>query len=113
VTAPERRAAEATSAVGTAVDSDGIDWANLRRTLAGPGVLVTYAVLVLPLAAAWNDTDRMTPLALPGYVIYTVGSAVGNAFAPNYGLAAYWIPFLVGCYGVAVAVAGVFRALWR
>lgn len=94
-------------------DPDATDWASVRRALAGPGVLLTYAALVLPFAAAWRNTDRMTPLALPGYVIFTVGSAVGNAIAPNYGLPAYWIPFLAGCYGLAVGIAGVARALVR
>lgn len=85
--------------------------ASRRRRFAGPGVVATFAFLVAPFALGWHSTDLMTPLALPGYLIYTIGSAVGNLLTPNYALWVYWLPFLGTCYGLAVAVAAVGRVV--
>lgn len=76
----------------------------LRRLLWGPVTLVTYALLVIPFVAGVLETSWMTPLALPGYLIYVVGTAIGNAISPGLSLWVYWVPFFVGCYGVAIGV---------
>ncbi|MFC4988829.1 hypothetical protein [Saliphagus infecundisoli] len=84
---------------------------SLRRVLAGPATLATYAVLVVPLAAGWLRTAWMTPLALPGYLIYVVGTAIGNALSARFEFWAYWVPFTVGCYAVSVAVGYCYELL--
>lgn len=77
---------------------------SLRRVLAGPVTLVTYAFLVVPLAAGWLKTAWMTPLALPGYLVYVIGTAIGDVLVPRFEFWTYWIPFSVGCYAISVAV---------
>lgn len=84
--------------------------ASARRVLAGPAVVATTALLVVPLVAGALDSTLMTPLALPGYLVLTVGSAVGNTLFPNLALWVYWAPFALACYGLGVcAGAGVRR----
>lgn len=78
--------------------------ASLRRALTAPATIATYLLLVVPLAVGWIKTSLLSPLALPGYLIYVLGTAIGNALSPRFDFWVYWIPFLGGCYGVAVAV---------
>lgn len=85
---------------------------SLRRALANRATLLTFGGLVIPFALGWIDTALMTPFALPGYLLYVIGTAIGNAIAPSYELWVYWIPFLGGSYGLAVAV-GYGYELWR
>nr|WP_303645269.1 hypothetical protein [Salinirubrum litoreum] len=77
--------------------------------MVGRDVGVVGALLVLPFAATWVSPRFASPLALPGYLVYTVGSAVGNALLPNYALWVYWAPFLLASYAVSVLVAGAGR----
>lgn len=84
---------------------------DLRRVLAGPAVLVTFALLVVPLVAGTLKTALMTPLALPGYLILTIGSAVGNLIFPQFALWLYWIPFALASYGISVVVGVAYRAV--
>lgn len=95
------------------VDDDAyevtIDGAFLRRHLANRWVLGVYALLVVPLAV--GQFWRMTPLALPGYVIMTAGTVIGRALVPNYEMWLYWVPFLLSCYGLAVLAGAALRAL--
>ncbi|WP_254530668.1 hypothetical protein [Natrinema gelatinilyticum] len=86
--------------------------AAIRRALSSPVTLVTYGLLVVPLAIGRFESSLRTPLALPGYVLYVLGTAFGNAIAPGVKLKYYWIPFLIGCYGIA-AVVGFGYELWR
>ncbi|ELZ02622.1 hypothetical protein [Natrialba asiatica] len=76
----------------------------VRRALASPVTIATYILLVVPFALGWLKTELFSPLALPGYVLYNVGSAIGNALAPRFEFWVYWIPFLGSCYGLAVSV---------
>jgi hypothetical protein len=76
----------------------------IRRVLTSPATVGTYLFLVLPLTVGWFKTSLLSPLALPGYLIYVVGTAIGNVFAPRLAFWVYWIPFLIGCYAVAVVV---------
>lgn len=85
--------------------------AALRRVLAGPAVLAAFALLVVPVAVGAYDTRLMTPLALPGYLLLTVGSAVGSQLFPWLALWTFWVAFLVGSYGVAVVIAAGYRAV--
>lgn len=85
--------------------------ASRRRLLAGPAVLLTTAVLVVPVVAGALDSTLMTPLALPGYLLLTVGSAVGNLLFPNLALWVYWVPFAVASYVLAVGVGVGYRSL--
>ena len=75
---------------------------SLRRVLTAPATIATFLLLVVPLALGWLRTSLLSPLALPGYLIYTVGSAIGNLVAPRLELWVYWIPFLAGSYSIAV-----------
>ena len=84
---------------------------DLRRVFVGSPVLAAFALLVVPLAAGAVDTAFMTPLALPGYLVLTIGSAVGNLLFPNFALWVYWAPFLVACYVLAVLVGAGYRGL--
>jgi hypothetical protein len=84
---------------------------DVRRVVAGPAVVVTFALLVVPLVVGAVDTAFMTPLALPGYLVLTIGSAVGNLLFPNFALWVYWVPFLLACYVLAVLVGAAYRGL--
>lgn len=84
---------------------------SLRRVLAGRAVLATFVLLVGPVALGAFDTTLMTPLALPGYLLLTAGSAVGNRLFPWLALWTYWVAFLVGSDGVAVLVGAGHRAV--
>ncbi|QLG48105.1 hypothetical protein [Natrinema halophilum] len=84
---------------------------SIRRALASPITIATYGVLVVPLAIGWFETALLTPLALPGYLIYVLGTAIGNAISPGLKLKFYWIPFLVGCYAIAVVVGTIYDVL--
>lgn len=84
---------------------------DLRRLVAGPSVLVTFALLVVPLTAGSLDGRLMTPLAYPGYLIMMVGSSFGSYLFPNFALWVFWFPFVVGCYCISVVVGVVFRAV--
>jgi hypothetical protein len=82
---------------------------DARQVFAGPPVLVAFALLVVPLAVGAVDTAFVTPLALPGYLVLTIGSAVGNLLFPNFALWVYWVPFLLACYVLAVLAGSVYR----
>ena len=84
---------------------------TLRRALAGRDVLAMFALLVVPVAVGAYETTWMTPLALPGYLLLTVGSSIGNRVFPWLALWTYWVPFVVGSYGVAVVAGAGYRAL--
>ncbi|WP_227355002.1 hypothetical protein [Haladaptatus salinisoli] len=84
---------------------------NLREVLAGRAVWGSYLALVVPLALGALDNRLMTPLALPGYVVFTLGSAVGSRLFPTLELWVFWAPFLAGSYAVSVALAAGYRAL--
>lgn len=84
---------------------------DLRRVLAGPSVVVTFLLLVVPLAVGALDTRLMTPLALPGYIILSLGSAVGNLLFSNFALWVYWAPFLVVSYALSVCVGSMYRSV--
>lgn len=77
---------------------------SLRRVLVAPATIATFLLLTVPLALGWLRTSLLSPLALPGYLIYTIGSAIGNLVAPRFEFWTYWIPFLAGCYAVSVTV---------
>ena len=82
---------------------------DARQVFAGPPVLAAFALLVVPLVAGAVDTAFVTPLALPGYLVLTIGSAVGNLLFPNFALWVYWVPFLVACYVIALFVGAGYR----
>ncbi|MCU4740939.1 hypothetical protein [Natronoglomus mannanivorans] len=89
---------------------------SFRRLLWGLPTLTAYALLVVPFVAGVLETSWMTPLALPGYLVYVVGTAIGNTISPGLSLWVYWGPFFVGCYGLAVGIGygyAVFRPSTR
>jgi hypothetical protein len=88
-----------------------VDSGRLRTVLAGPAVLASFALLVGPLVAGAVDTRLMTPLALPGYFLLTVGGIVGNWLFPAYRIWVYWGPFLLASYAIAVVVGVGYRAV--
>lgn len=83
----------------------------LRRSLTAPVTVATYLLLVVPLAIGWFETSLLSPLALPGYLIFVIGSAIGNAIFPWIDFRTYWVPFLVGCYGIAVTIGHGYELL--
>lgn len=86
---------------------------RLKRVLAGWDVLVFFALLVGPLAVGRLDAALMTPLALPGYLLLSIGSAVGRLIVPQYAIWLYWFPFIVGSYVLSVVLAATIRPLWN
>ena len=85
---------------------------SIRRVLCSPATLSTYAFLVVPFALGWLRSSWMSPLALPGYLVFVIGTAIGNAVAPRYEFWVYWGPFLVGSFGLSVLVGYGYEA-WR
>lgn len=85
----------------------------LRRVLAGRVTLATYAFLVVPFALGWFRTSLLSPLALPGYLLFVIGTAVGEAIAPRFQFWIYWAPFLVCCYGAAAIVGLAYEVARR
>lgn len=83
-----------------------------RRIVTSPATLATFVLLVVPFGLGWLETRLFSPLALPGYVIYSIGTAIGNAIAPRFDLWVYWIPFLFSSAGIA-AVVGFGFEWWR
>lgn len=88
-----------------------VDVQTLRRVFAGPVVLATFGLLVVPLVVGSLDGRLMTPLAFPGYLILMMGSSVGSYLFPNLALWVFWAPFVVGCYAISLVVGAVYRAL--
>ncbi|GAB7019118.1 hypothetical protein [Halostagnicola bangensis] len=84
----------------------------IRRVLASPVTLATYAFLVVPFALGWLRSSWMSPLALPGYLIFVIGTVIGNAIAPRYEFWVYWAPFLAGSFGLATVVGYGYEA-WQ
>ena len=83
-----------------------------RRVATSPATLATFTLLVVPFGLGWLETRLFSPLALPGYLLYGVGTAIGNAVAPRFDLWVYWVPFLGGSGAIAVFVGFVFE-WWR
>ena len=83
----------------------------VRRALLGRDVLAIVSLLVVPVALGALETALVTPLALPGYLLLTVGSASGSHLFPSYALWLFWLPFLGGSYGLAVCLAGAWRVV--
>lgn len=82
---------------------------DIRRIFAGRSVIAVFVLLVGPIVVGSIDNDFMTPLALPGYVVLSVGSSIGNYLFPNLALWVFWAPFLLGSYAVSVVIGGLYR----
>ncbi|ELZ01097.1 hypothetical protein C482_07851 [Natrialba chahannaoensis JCM 10990] len=80
-----------------------------RRALTSPATVATTILLIVPFALGWLRTALFSPLALPGYVIYSIGTAIGNAIEPRFEFWVYWVPFLGACYGIAVSVGTAYE----
>ncbi|WP_267643087.1 hypothetical protein [Haloarchaeobius amylolyticus] len=78
-----------------------------RRWFAGRAVAVTFSLLVFPVVLLKYGYHN--PLALPGYLVLAIGSAIGNRIAPAYELWVYWGPFVVASYGLSVVFGGLYR----
>ncbi|WP_266076798.1 hypothetical protein [Haladaptatus caseinilyticus] len=78
---------------------------NVRNVLSGRAVWGWYLLLVVPLVIGSFDTRLMTPLALPGYLVLTLGSAYGSHLFPTFELWVFWAPFFVGMYVISVGLA--------
>lgn len=85
---------------------------SLRRIATSPATLATFAFLVVPFGLGWLETRLFSPLALPGYLIYTIGTAIGNVIAPRLDFWVYWVPFLAGTAGIAATVGSGYE-WWR
>ena len=82
---------------------------DVRRALFGRDVLVIASILVLPVILGAVETSLVTPLGIPGYLLLTLGSALGSQLFPSYALWLYWLPFVGGSYGLAICLAGAWR----
>ncbi len=83
-------------------DSDN----TLRKRVGAPSVWVSFALLVFPLALSTIDSRLWSPLALPGYVLFVLMTTIGNILPKvrNFGFRLYWVPFIVVCYGISLAI---------
>ncbi|MCT9096267.1 hypothetical protein [Haloarchaeobius sp. HME9146] len=81
----------------------------LQRWFAGRAVTAVFSLLVFPVVLLKYGYHN--PLALPGYLVLTIGSAIGNRIAPQFELWVYWGPFVVGSYALSVVFGGLYRAL--
>lgn len=88
---------------------------SLRKLVIAPVVWVSFALLVLPLALSNIDSRLFSPLALPGYVLFVCMTVIGNVFPKvrNFGFRLYWVPFIVVCYGVSLALGTGYYAVRR
>lgn len=86
---------------------------DIRTLLAGPAVQAVFALLVAPFGIGVLDTRLMTPLALPGYLLFVSMTVVGDYLVPRFGFVVYWVPFLGSCYGLSVLLGGSYRAIRR
>jgi hypothetical protein len=89
---------------------------DVRRALFGRDVLVIASLLVLPVGLGAVETALVTPLALPGYLLLTLGSAFGSHLLPSFALWLFWLPFVGGSYVLAICLAGAWRLAngrWR
>ena len=89
---------------------------DVRRTLFGRDVIVIASVLVLPVVLGAVETSLVTPLGVPGYLLFTLGSALGSHLFPSFALWVFWVPFVGGSYGLAICLAGAWRLAagrWR
>ena len=87
----------------------------LRTLVVAPIVWVSFALLVFPLAISKIDSRLFSPLAVPGYILFVLMTIVGNVLprVRNFGFRLYWLPFIVVCYGISVAVGAGYYAVRR
>ena len=76
---------------------------------------MSFALLVFPLAISKIDSRLFSPLAVPGYVLFTLITIIGNILPKvrNFGFRLYWAPFVVVCYGISLAVGADYYAVRR
>ncbi|KYH23909.1 hypothetical protein HAPAU_39880 [Halalkalicoccus paucihalophilus] len=88
---------------------------TLRKIIIAPAVWVSFALLVFPLALSDIDSRLFSPLALPGYVLFVCMTVIGDILPKvrNFGFRLYWVPFIVVCYGVSLALGAGYYALCR
>ncbi|WP_226041901.1 hypothetical protein [Natrinema sp. DC36] len=101
-----------TPRAGSDGEHSGLLPVSLRRIATSPVTLVTFTLLVVPFGLGALETRLFSPLALPGYLIFTIGTAIGNVIAPRLDFWVYWVPFLGGTAGIA-AVVGSGYEWWR
>ncbi|WP_336364907.1 hypothetical protein [Halalkalicoccus salilacus] len=87
----------------------------LRKLVVAPIVWVSFALLVFPLAISKIDTRLFSPLAVPGYILFVLMTIIGNILPKirNFGFRLYWVPFVVVCYGISLAVGAGYYAVCR
>lgn len=87
----------------------------LRKLVITPVVWVSFALLVFPLAVSVIDSRLFSPLAVPGYILFVLLPIVGNILPRirNFGFRLYWLPFIVVCYGISLAVGTGYYAVRR
>lgn len=86
-----------------------------RDVAVGPIVRLSFALLVFPFAVSVIDSRLSSPLAVPGYVLFVLMTVVGNVLpvSRRFGFRLYWVPFVVVCYGISVAVGTGYYAVRR
>ncbi|WP_121744714.1 hypothetical protein [Natronorubrum halophilum] len=85
---------------------------SIGRVVTSPATIGTFVLLVVPFALGWLKSALFSPLALPSYVLYGIGTAIGDAIAPRFDFWLYWIPFLASCVGISVTI-GFGYEWWR
>jgi hypothetical protein len=87
----------------------------VSELLVGPVVCVSFTLLVFPFAVSVVDARLWTPIALPGYTMFVLMTVVGDVLPVirSFGFRLYWLPFLLVCYALSVAVAVGYHAIRR
>lgn len=87
----------------------------LRKLVLAPIVWASFALLVFPLAISKIDSRLFSPLAVPGYILFVLMTVVGNILPKvrNFGFRLYWVPFVVVCYGISLAVGAGYYTVHR
>lgn len=88
-------------------------YSSLTKRVVAPSVWVSFALLVFPVALSTIDSRLWSPLALPGYVLFVLMTAIGNVLPKvrNLGFRLYWLPFIVVCYGISLAIGTGYDAV--
>lgn len=82
---------------------------DLESVVTGWVVWLVFGLLVVPLIIGTIDIRLMVPLALPGYLLMVGLTVVGSFVVPQYAYWLYWIPFVVGSFGIAVVISAIYH----
>lgn len=82
---------------------------DLESVVTGWVVWLVFGLLVVPLLIGTIHTPLMVPLALPGYLLMVALTVVGSYVIPQYAYWLYWVPFVLGSFGIAVVASASYH----